>query len=231
MKHYFVHSAFLTLQGEGAWSGARCVFVRFTGCNIWSGDPKDRARDTSKGACAAWCDTEFRKTHLGDEGGKYTAEELLTLIMRLWGSVMLEDVGEPGASARVVFTGGEPFLQLDGSLLAYLKVHGVVVHVETNGSIPIPVELRSQIDWLTLSPKPPAPLAVTEADEVKVVVPAFSPGDFVHVKAKHYFVQPQDFGHPADFRTFDAIRRAKTVALVSPRWRLSLQTHKAANLP
>ncbi len=97
---YAVKEAFLTLQGEGVQAGSRAVFLRFAGCNLWSGREQDRAT-----AQCNFCDTDFVGTD-GPGGGKFAdAEALAGHVEALWGE---------GEDRRlVVITGGEPMLQLD----------------------------------------------------------------------------------------------------------------------
>ncbi len=206
---YAVHEAFLSLQGEGAWAGHRAVFVRFAGCNLWSGRPEDRERDAAKGGCAAWCDTEFRGT-TGERGGRYARSGIVALALELWG---------PHPRPLVVATGGEPSLQLDGLLVAELREVGCRVHVETNGTRALP----PGVDWVTLSPKPPATLARQRFDEIKVVYPAVDPSAYEGI-APLQWVQPL-----AGLE--GSTEACVQFALKNPSWRLSLQTHKIVRLP
>lgn len=208
---YAVKEVFLTLQGEGAHAGSRAVFVRFTGCNVWSGREQDRARDVAKGCCAAWCDTKFVGID-GTLGGRYTADELADLVLQLWGSA-----GQP----IVVCTGGEPSLQLDRELVDAFHDRCTRVHVETNGSNPLPQE----VDWVTLSPKPPMNVVSQRYDELKVVYPAgFDPRHF-EAFASLRFVQPVD-----NINAKGNAEKCIQFVLSNPGWRLSTQTHKALGL-
>lgn len=210
-KGYTIREIFLSVQGEGFWSGTRAVFVRTVGCTVWSGLEEERVRDVARGCCAEWCDTNFRGTD-GANGGVYSAPELAAKVRELWGSI-----GNP----LVVVTGGEPTLMIDDALVAELQGIGARVHVESNGSRRAP----KGIDWLTLSPKPPMPVVDQHYDEVKVVVPAVDPLKYAD-RAEHRFVQPLDHGDR------DAnMRFAVDFVLANPGWRLSLQTHKLAGLP
>lgn len=215
MKKYAVKECFLTLQGEGAHAGSRAVFVRFAGCNVWSGREEDRARDTAKGACARWCDTAFVGTD-GHRGGLYTAEELAQVVRTTWNMA--------GEKALAVFTGGEPALQLDEVLVHTLQAANVKVHVETNGSHALP----GAVDWVTLSPKPPMKVVQGWADEVKVIYPCFDPLEYERFAGEgiSFFVQPLD-----DLNRKANLQACIDFVLKHPRWRISLQQHKILNLP
>lgn len=206
MKTYSIHEMFLTIQGEGQHTGSRAVFVRVSGCNVWSGREQDRVRDMARGVCAAWCDTEFRGTN-GVNGGRITAEEISGRVLSLWG---------PVSHPLVVITGGEPSLVVDEVLVDALQDVGARVHVETNGSHDLP----ESVDWVTLSPKPPLPISLQRYDEVKVIYPAVDPLPY-HGFAPVRFVQPLD-----DADRAANLDRCKAFVLEHPAWRLSLQTHK-----
>ena len=209
---YAVKELFYTLQGEGAQAGSAAVFCRFTGCNLWSGRESDRAD-----AACTFCDTDFVGTN-GIGGGKFsTTSALAYAIARLWPALRTEN-------RLVVFTGGEPLLQLDEALIQAMHALGFRCAVESNGTINPP----EGIDWLTISPKGNVPLRVQKADELKLVYPQATntPSDFSEFEAKHYFLQPLD----------DANRKLNTAAAVdycknNPRWRLGLQTHKYLGIP
>lgn len=212
MKRYAVREIFLTLQGEGTHTGTRALFLRFAGCNVWSGNPEDRERDTAKGCCAAWCDTEFRGTS-GPRGGKYTAEELAAVARDVWAAE---------GSGTIVCTGGEPSLQLDGELVDALHRAGFWVHVETNGSRALP----PSVDWVCLSPKPPMPVVPQRFDELKVIFPAgIDPLAFEHL-APQRFVQPVD-----GLERKQSTARCVEFVMQHPHWKLSTQTHKDLGLP
>ncbi len=203
---YAVKEAFLTLQGEGRQAGRAAVFCRFAGCNLWSGREKDRA-----GAQCGFCDTDFVGTQ-GEGGGAFaTAEALAAHLARLWGR-------EP-ARRFAVLTGGEPLLQVDRALIAALHDQGFEIAVETNGTLPAPAGL----DWICVSPKAGAPLALTRGDELKLVFPqaGAEPENYEALDFGEFLLQPMD-GPEISRNTKAAI----DYCLAHPRWRLSLQTHK-----
>jgi 7-carboxy-7-deazaguanine synthase (Cx14CxxC type) len=211
---YQVKELFYTLQGEGAQSGRAAVFCRFAGCNLWSGRESDR--DT---AVCRFCDTDFRGT-AGPGGGRFaSAADLAEAIQLAWPAP-----SDPHARPLVVCTGGEPLLQLDAPLVDALHARGFEVAVETNGTCPAPPGL----DWICVSPKAEAPLVLTHGDELKLVYPQADapPERFAALDFRHFFLQPMD--GPA--------RRENTALAVDyckahPRWRLSVQMHKAVGIP
>lgn len=212
---YSVKEAFYSLQGEGGQAGRASVFCRFAGCNLWTGREADRAS-----AACQFCDTDFVGTD-GQHGGRFaTAEALAAHLTALWPDQ------DGVASPYVVFTGGEPLLQLDSVLIAALHEHGFEVAVETNGTLPAP----GGIDWLCVSPKGDNALAITAGDELKLVYPQDSapPERFTRLDFRHFFLQPMDMGPTGKAGT----TLAETVAycLDHPQWRLSLQTHKIAGI-
>jgi 7-carboxy-7-deazaguanine synthase len=204
---YSVKEIFYTLQGEGANTGRPAVFLRFAGCNLWSGREPDRAD-----AVCRFCDTEFVGTD-GVGGGKFeTAEALAAAAAAAWPA--------PNAvGSFIVCTGGEPLLQLDSVLVAALRKRGFSVAVETNGTLSPPVGDL----WLTVSPKAGAPLKLTRGDELKLVYPQIGaePERYEHLAFRHFFLQPMDGDQKAR-----NTRLATEYCLAHPRWRLSLQTHK-----
>ncbi|MBT2788715.1 MULTISPECIES: 7-carboxy-7-deazaguanine synthase [unclassified Halomonas] len=210
---YQVKEAFYTLQGEGAQAGRASVFCRFSGCNLWSGREVDRS--TAK---CTFCDTDFIGTN-GINGGKFaTATTLAEHIAALWPS------HNDNATPYVVFTGGEPLLQLDAALIATLHSHGFEVAVETNGTLKPP----PGIDWLCVSPKGSNPLAVTRGDELKLVYPQADapPEQFSRLGFRHFFLQPMDLA-PLD-QAKSTVAEATAYCMANPQWRLSLQMHKLA---
>jgi 7-carboxy-7-deazaguanine synthase (Cx14CxxC type) len=210
-RTYSVKEAFYTLQGEGAHAGMPAVFVRFSGCNLWSGRDSDRTR--AKGSCAAWCDTDFVGTD-GTNGGKYTAQDIADLVLRLWPATKTRP--------RIVLTGGEPLLQVDSELVGTLLAHRCWLAIETNGTQPVP----HGIDWICVSPKAGAPITLTVADELKIVWPQDIDPEAVlaQTAVNHCSIQPR-----ADIpnSTQDALAFVKD----HPRWRLSLQLHKLLHIP
>jgi 7-carboxy-7-deazaguanine synthase (Cx14CxxC type) len=209
---YAAKEIYFTLQGEGAQTGHAAVFLRFAGCNLWTGREADRA-----GAVCTFCDTDFVGTD-GPGGGKFaTAEALASAVEGQWPS--------GGRDARlVVCTGGEPALQLDAALVGALHARGFRVAIETNGT----QLLAAGIDWVCVSPKAEARLVVTAGDELKLVYPQSlaPPERFLALDFTHFFLQPMD-GPERERNTQAAVR----YCLANPRWRLSVQTHKMLGLP
>lgn len=204
---FYVKEIFLTLQGEGFHVGTVAVFCRFSGCNVWSGIEQHRERDARNGVCARWCDTDFRGQD-GPNGGKFDAAHLVAKILEIAGKCRV-----------VVFTGGEPGLQMTDDLVKECHAAGLKVCVETNGSRLLP----SGIDWICLSPKPPMPVVEQRYDEVKVVYPSVEPTEWATV-APHRFIQPQH-GSP------DATNACIEFLKENSDWRLSIQTHKLLSIP
>ena len=221
---YSVKEIFYTLQGEGANTGRPAVFLRFAGCNLWSGREADRSD-----AVCRFCDTEFVGTD-GTGGGKFdTAETLAAAVAGVWSAPnpSAPDMSLPARSAAgrfVVCTGGEPLLQLDSALVAALRRHGFMIAVETNGTLAPPDGGL----WLTVSPKAGAPLALTRGDELKLVYPqaGAEPERYAQLEFRHFFLQPMD--GPEKARN---TRLATEYCLAHPGWRLSLQTHKLIGIP
>lgn len=210
---YSVKELFLTLQGEGAHAGRAAVFCRFSGCNLWTGREEDRSS-----AICQFCDTDFVGTD-GAGGGKFESPELLAdAINQEWGN------GDPHHK-YVVFTGGEPLLQLDTPLIMALKAKGFKIGLETNGTIRAP----QGIDWICVSPKSGAELVQVQGDEIKVVIPqAGHLGQlpqllirFEKMSFKHHFLQAMD-GPNLEANRALAIKICQS----RPLWRLSTQTHK-----
>ncbi|NHN83971.1 7-carboxy-7-deazaguanine synthase [Acetobacter musti] len=209
---YSVKELFHTLQGEGGQTGRAAVFCRFAGCNLWTGREADRDKATCQ-----FCDTDFIGTD-GPGGGRFdSAISLATAIAATWPA--------PGRDRRfVVFTGGEPLLQLDAALIDAVHEQGFTIAVESNGTIAAP----PGIDWLCISPKAGSTLVQKSGQELKLVFPqtAFDPQDFLALDFEQFWLQPMD--GPDQKANTDA---ATQYCLEHPRWRLSLQTHKLIGIP
>jgi len=207
-KVYAVKECFLTLQGEGVQSGSRAVFLRFSGCNLWSGREADRAT-----ALCRFCDTDFVGVD-GVNGGKFgSADALAELVERLW---------DGGPEQRlVVVTGGEPMLQLDRAVVDALHQRGFRIAVESNGTLPA----VDGIDWLCISPKAGTQIVQRAGDELKLVWPqegidlaALEQWDF-----GNFLIQPMDGPQ-------GSVEAAIALVMARPKWRLSLQAHKVVGL-
>ena len=207
---YSVKECFLTLQGEGVQSGSRAVFLRFAGCNLWSGREQDRAT-----AQCTFCDTDFVGTD-GEGGGKFrNADELAAHVESLWGG---------GSEQRlVVITGGEPMLQLDDALVDALHTRGFRVAVETNGTLPA----VSGLDWICVSPKAGTEVVQRQGNELKLVWPqeGVDPAELERWSFDHFLVQPMDCSERDE-----ALDAAIRLAMDRPKWRLSLQAHKVVGI-
>lgn len=208
---YSVKEMFKTLQGEGGQAGRAAVFCRFAGCNLWNGREKDRSA-----AICTFCDTDFVGTD-GEGGGRFkSAAELATRIEATWN----------GRRERryVVFTGGEPLLQLDDALITAIAARGFEIAIETNGTIEAP----AGIDWICVSPKADAPLRQIMGQELKLIYPQpkAMPDRFESLQFEQYFLQPMD--GPERARN---TKLAVAYCLQNPRWRVSLQTHKLMGIP
>ncbi|HQT74560.1 MAG TPA: 7-carboxy-7-deazaguanine synthase [Acidiphilium sp.] len=209
---YTIKEIFPTLQGEGRNAGRAAVFCRFAGCNLWSGREQDRA-----GAVCRFCDTDFVGTD-GPGGGRFAdAAGLARAIEAAWPVASTRD-------ALVVFTGGEPLLQLDAALIEAVHDSGFEIAVETNGTIEPP----PGIDWLCVSPKAGADLVVRQGSELKLVYPQpeAAPERFAGLDFVHFLLQPMD-GPDRAANT----RAAIDYCLAHPQWRLSMQTHKYLGIP
>lgn len=206
---YTVKEIFYSLQGEGAQSGRTALFCRFAGCNLWSGREQDRAQ-----AVCDFCDTDFVGTD-GNNGGKFAdADALVERLLQLWQA----SPAQPGAP-YVIFTGGEPALQLDQPLVDRCHQAGFEVAIETNGTRPLP----ERIDWVCVSPKADSELLITRGDELKLVYPQplALPERFSGLAFDHFYLQPMD-GPARELYT----REAVNYCLRHPQWKLSLQLHK-----
>ncbi|GBR30916.1 hypothetical protein AA0488_2132 [Kozakia baliensis NRIC 0488] len=211
---YAVKEMFATLQGEGAQTGRASVFCRFAGCNLWSGREQDRAT-----ASCTFCDTDFVGTD-GEGGGKFaTAQELADAIAATWRA----QAGD-APHRYVVFTGGEPLLQLDETLIDAVHEASFEVAVETNGTVLAPLG----VDWVCVSPKPNSEIVQRHGQELKLVYPQpeLPPEMFESYDFEHFWLQPMD-GPERVSHTQAAVE----YCLRHPRWRLSLQTHKLIGIP
>jgi 7-carboxy-7-deazaguanine synthase (Cx14CxxC type) len=210
---YAIKEIFYTLQGEGANAGRPAVFCRFAGCNLWSGREDDRAT-----AVCRFCDTDFVGTD-GPGGGRFaSAADVATAVAAAWPG------GVPGGRPFVVFTGGEPLLQLDEALTTALHAAGFEIAIETNGTrLPPP-----GVDWICVSPKAGAEFVLRRGDELKLIYPqqGAEPERYVGLDFRHFFLQPMD-GPQRERNT----RLAVAYCLEHPQWRLSLQIHKILGIP
>jgi len=210
---YAVKEIFLTLQGEGVHAGRRAVFLRFAGCNLWTGREEDRAS-----AICQFCDTDFVGMD-GANGGRYDAGALAAKVAELWGD---------GTDNRyVVMTGGEPMLQVDDAVVDALHANGFTIAIESNGTLPV----HPRIDWVCISPKAGSETAQRSGVERKVVWPqqgsdtnAMEGWNF-----QNHLIQPMDSGEESLNRA--NIEAATAFINANPKWRLSLQNHKILGLP
>ena len=202
---YRIKEIFFTQQGEGKNTGKDFIFVRFSGCNLWSGQEKHRASAVCK-----FCDTDFYGTD-GINGGKYQAKELIKKIKSLWISA--------DSQIRVVLTGGEPLLQVDKGLISALKKENIYIAVETNGTLEAP----DGIDWICMSPKANTEIKLRKGSEVKVVYPQknLNPDNFNVLDFKNFYIQPMDSENYED-----NVSQSVKYCMQNPNWKLSLQTHK-----
>ncbi len=201
---YKIKEIFYSIQGEGFNSGTPAVFIRFSGCNLWTGIENDRSK-----AICKFCDTDFVGID-GENGGLYTSEILLK---------KLNHLTKESSCRFLIFTGGEPLLQLDEELINLLKNSNYYISVESNGTIKSP----SGIDWLTISPKSGAKFKQNSGNEIKIVFPqeGLDPKDYEEMDFSHFYIQPKfdkdlemNIGYSLDY------------CLKNPNWKLSLQIHK-----
>jgi len=208
--NYSIKETYLTIQGEGAYTGRAAVFCRFSGCNLWNGLEEDRST-----AVCNFCDTEFVGID-GPGGGKFESPEILTKhILSFWNGT-----DDP----FVVFTGGEPLLQMDDQLVEALKKEYVEMAIETNGTLMPP----DGIDWICVSPKQKAKLLVTKGDELKIVYPqdGLDPSNFLDLDFDVFSLQPMD---GPEYN--NNLEETLVYCRKHPEWRLSLQTHKYLQIP
>ena len=202
---YRIKEIYFTQQGEGSNTGRDFVFVRFSGCNLWSGKEKNR-----KSAICQFCDTDFYGTD-GINGGIYSAKQLIEKIKSLW--VSRDD------NIAVVLTGGEPLLQLNDELVAALKKEQIYIAVETNGTLDAP----EHIDWICMSPKANTEIKLKKGDEIKVIFPqeSLDPEKFSLFDFSEFYLQPMDSN-----KYQENLNATITYCQKNPKWKLSLQTHK-----
>ena len=202
---YRIKEIYFTQQGEGSNTGRDFVFVRFSGCNLWSGKEKNR-----KSAICQFCDTDFYGTD-GINGGVYSAKQLIEKIKSLW--VSRDD------NIAVVLTGGEPLLQVNDELVAALKQEQIYIAVETNGTLDAP----DHIDWICMSPKANTEIKLKKGNEIKVIFPqeSLDPEKFSLFDFSEFYLQPMDSN-----KYQENLNATITYCQKNPKWKLSLQTHK-----
>ena len=202
---YRIKEIYFTQQGEGSNTGRDFVFVRFSGCNLWSGKEKNR-----KSAICQFCDTDFYGTD-GINGGIYSAKQLIEKIKSLW--VSRDD------NIAVVLTGGEPLLQVNDELVAALKQEQIYIAVETNGTLDAP----DHIDWICMSPKANTEIKLKKGNEIKVIFPqeSLDPEKFLLFDFSEFYLQPMDSN-----KYQENLNATITYCQKNPKWKLSLQTHK-----
>ena len=207
---YSIKEIFYTLQGEGRYVGRPAIFIRFAGCNLWSGHEKHR-----ESAICKFCDTDFVGID-GPGGGKYEASEIVNKIQTLW--------PDPTIPPFIVCTGGEPALQMDEDFINALHQIQCFISIETNGTLLLP----KGIDWICVSPKSNAALTVISGDELKLVYPQLDalPEQFENLSFTRFSLQPMD-GPEIEKNIQLTLEYCKA----HPRWNLSLQTHKILNIP
>lgn len=205
---YSIKEIYYTIQGEGHHTGRPAVFCRFSGCNLWSGREIDRHK-----AICKFCDTNFWGTD-GVNGGKYECNNLVQILVELFPDIK---------NRFVVFTGGEPALQLDEQLIEALHQAGFEIAIETNGTLPLP----KGIDWVCVSPKANTDIVVTSGDELKLVYPQVenTPADYEHLNFANFYLQPLD-----DMNQEEHIRQTVQYCMEHPLWKFSLQTHKVLGI-
>ena len=202
---YRIKEIYFTQQGEGSNTGRDFVFVRFSGCNLWSGKEKNR-----KSAICQFCDTDFYGTD-GINGGVYSAKQLIEKIKSLW--VSRDD------NIAVVLTGGEPLLQVNDELVGALKQEQIYIAVETNGTLDAP----DKIDWICMSPKANTEIKLKKGNEIKVIFPqeSLDPEKFSLFDFSEFYLQPMDSNEYQE-----NLNATITYCQKNPKWKLSLQTHK-----
>ena len=210
---YYIKEIYFSFQGEGAYSGRPSVFCRFSGCNLWSGKENDR----NKAKCN-FCDTDFVGID-GINGGKFSSEKTLgKKIISLWPSENKKN------KPYVIFTGGEPLLQLDKKLISFLKKFNFEIGIETNGTINLPCK----VDWVCVSPKNKNDFVLKKGDELKLIFPQkeINPKCLEKLSFKYFFLQPMD---GPDLKK--NIKKTYDFCVKNKKWNVSLQIHKIVNIP
>ncbi|MCS5639023.1 MAG: 7-carboxy-7-deazaguanine synthase [Candidatus Marinimicrobia bacterium] len=207
---YTIKEIYFTQQGEGYHTGRPAVFLRFTGCNLWTGFEIDR-----ESAICPWCDTDFVGMD-GPYGGKYSADQIAETIQRMW--------PENEKKPYLVCTGGEPLLQMDDEFISTVHRSDFEIGIETNGT-KIPPE---GIDWICVSPKANAEFILKKGHELKIVFPqsGMKPRQYQDLDFDHFFIQPMDGPNQGE-----NIEKSKEFVVKNPKWKLSLQTHKTLGIP
>ncbi len=243
MNEYAVKEIFSSLQGEGHNAGTPAIFIRFAGCNMWSGRQEHRSIDAERNSaeCALWCDTDFA-------GGKqFSAEGLAQEVVRVGSEAGLI----PGLPL-LVFTGGEPLLQLDGSLLVELrgalsgpKDTETMFAIETNGRTVLADEVGEKLDWICVSPKGlPSQLVLRRGHELKLIFPAYDPEAFEQERESlafdHWYLQAMASTSSADGKPLSVgatrldpqtMHQVADYCMGHPTWKMSVQLHKVVDLP
>ena len=207
---YTIKEIYFTQQGEGYHTGRPAVFLRFTGCNLWTGFEIDR-----ESAICPWCDTDFVGMD-GPYGGKYSADQIAETVQRMW--------PENEKKPYLVCTGGEPLLQMDDEFISTVHRSDFEIGIETNGT-KIPPE---GIDWICVSPKANAEFILKKGHELKIVFPqsGINPRQYQDLDFDHFFIQPMDGPNQGE-----NIEKSKEFVVKNPKWKLSLQTHKILGIP
>ena len=207
---YTIKEIYFTQQGEGYHTGRPAVFLRFTGCNLWTGFEIDR-----ESAICYWCDTDFVGMD-GPYGGKYSAAQIADTVQRMW--------PENEKKPYLVCTGGEPLLQMDDEFISTVHRSDFEIGIETNGT-KIPPE---GIDWICVSPKANAEFILKKGHELKIVFPqsGINPRQYQDLDFDHFFIQPMDGPNQGE-----NIEKSKEFVVKNPKWKLSLQTHKTLGIP
>ncbi len=210
MNMYTIKEIYFTQQGEGYHTGRPAVFLRFTGCNLWTGFEIDR-----ESAICYWCDTDFVGMD-GPYGGKYSAAQIADTVQRMW--------PENEKKPYLVCTGGEPLLQMDDEFISTVHRSDFEIGIETNGT-KIPPE---GIDWICVSPKANAEFILKKGHELKIVFPqsGINPRQYQDLDFDHFFIQPMDGPNQGE-----NIEKSKEFVVKNPKWKLSLQTHKILGIP